>query len=127
MAGLLEFGPKVEIFLSILPLFSGFLSLIGSGWIIVEVVTTRAKIQTVYNRLLLGMSVVNAFTSVAYMFSTIPMPVDSTDAVWAHGNTQTCTAQGFFIQLGIIPPICKYWKHSLCLELGCCESLTALI
>ncbi|OEU22915.1 hypothetical protein FRACYDRAFT_205530 [Fragilariopsis cylindrus CCMP1102] len=51
------------------------------------------------------MSIIDVFVSIAYMFSTIPSPKSSYEVIWAFGNIQTCTAQGFFIQLGIIPPI----------------------
>lgn len=99
---------EAERFLSFLPMFTGFLSVLGSGWLIIEIVTTRSKLHTVYNRLLLSMSIVDVFVSIAYMFSTIPSPKSSYEVIWAFGNIQTCTAQGFFIQLGIIPPICKF-------------------
>ena len=96
--------------LSILTAVTGFLSFLGSAWIIVEVVTTRAKMHTTYNRLLLGMSIVEAMASVGYMFNTLPIPAGSYGSewvFWAFGTVSTCTAQGFFIQLGIIPPFCK--------------------
>ena len=99
---------EAERFLSFLPMFTGFLSVLGSGWLIIEIVTTRSKLHTVYNRLLLSMSIIDVFVSIAYMFSTIPSPKSSYEVIWAFGNIQTCTAQGFFIQLGIIPPICKF-------------------
>lgn len=103
----LEFNVPSEKFLGVLPLFSGSLSLFGSSWIIVEVATTKAKRHSVYNRLLLGMSIVDVSTSIAYMFTTIPIPAGTDEVLWAYGNTHTCTAQGFFIQLGIVPPVCE--------------------
>ena len=104
----LTFDLETEKFLSIVPMFTGFLSILGSGWLIIEIVTTKSKLRTVYNRLLLAMSIVDVFVSIAYMFSTIPSPRFSFEVVWAFGNIQTCTTQGFFVQLGIIPPICKF-------------------
>ena len=111
MGVLLEFDSEMGIFLCILPMLSGFLSLLGSGWIIVEVVTTKVKLHTVYNRLLLGMSIVDVLASIAYMFSTIPIPADTVDVDWAFGTIRTCTVQGFFVQLGIISPICKHLNN----------------
>jgi hypothetical protein len=102
------FDSEAEKFLSILPMLTGFLSVLGSGWLIIEIVTTKSKLYTVYNRLLLSLSIIDVFVSIAYMFSTIPSPKFSYEVIWAFGNIQTCTAQGFFIQLGIIPPICKF-------------------
>ena len=107
----LEFDSSQEKFLGILPMISGFLSLLGSGWIIVEVLTTKAKLYTVYNRLLLAMSIVDVMASIGYMFSTIPIPKGSYEVVWAFGTVQTCTAQGFFVQLGLVPAICKSQKQ----------------
>ena len=103
----LEFDSAEEKFLGLLPMFTGFLSVLASGWIIVEVLTTKAKLYTVYNRLLLAMSIVDIMASIAYMFSTIPAPKGSHEVIWAFGTVQTCTAQGFFVQLGLVAPICK--------------------
>jgi hypothetical protein len=104
----LEFGADQELVLVLAPLFSGLVSLAASSWIIVEVFTTRKKLYTVYNRLLLGMSIIDVLTSIAYMFGPLPMPSDYEETPGTLGNEATCTAQGFFVQLGIIPPICKY-------------------
>jgi len=73
----------------------------GSGWIIVEVMTTKAKRHSAYNRLLLGMSIVDVMSSIAYMFGTAPMTPGEGEMAWASGTITTCTVQGFFIQLGL--------------------------
>jgi len=71
----------------------------------VEVMTTKAKRSTVYNRLLLGMSIADVMTSIGYMFSTFPMPTSVEELPWTFGTATTCTVQGFFVQLGIVPPV----------------------
>lgn len=103
-----RFDPAKEKVLAILPVLSGFLSLCCSTWIVVEVMTTKAKRSTVYNRLLLGMSIADVMTSIGYMFSTFPMPTSVEELPWTFGTATTCTVQGFFVQLGIVPPVCKY-------------------
>lgn len=61
----------------------------------------------VYLELLLGMSVADMVGSVAWSFTTLPIPEYlpngyPSQIYGAHGNEQTCAAQGFFVQLGYI-------------------------
>ena len=83
---------------AIVPKISGFLLLCGSSWIIVEVLTSKNKRKTVYNRLLLSMSIMDAAVSITYIASTWPIPRFSPTVVGAFGTVGTCTAQGFFNQ-----------------------------
>lgn len=53
-----------------------------------------------YNRLVIGMCCADMVSSLAFFFSTWPMPVDSS-AVLAAGNEATCRIQGFFTQYSI--------------------------
>jgi hypothetical protein len=94
----LLFNETKRATLAVVPKISGFLSLCGSSWIIVEVSTDRGKRQTVYNRLLLCLSVMDAAVSITYIASTWPIPRFSPTVVGASGTVQTCTAQGFFNQ-----------------------------
>ena len=51
------------------------------------------------NQLMAALSVADIFGSIAYAFTTLPTPTE--DFIQgAVGNQETCTAQGFFIQLG---------------------------
>ena len=59
-----------------------------------------------YHRLLLSMSICDVMSSIAIFFSTWAMPAEDSHKYWlASGNTQTCTAQGFFVQLGSVGTI----------------------
>lgn len=88
-----------------LPHFSGFASVIGSFILIVTIICSKRRRSHPYHRLMLGMSCYDIFMS---FFMGM--------AVWAHpaetcwdpndcaksGTVQTCTAFGFFYQLGSI-------------------------
>lgn len=94
-----------QIALAIVPKFTSFLSLLGSSWVIVEVLTEREKMQSVYHRLLLAMSIYDVLESVWNFASTWPI-VRGTPNIWgASGTTQSCTTQGFFLQLGLAIPM----------------------
>eukprot|EP00980_Cylindrotheca_fusiformis_P014971 scaffold4097_cov102-Cylindrotheca_fusiformis.AAC.1 len=94
---------------------AGLLSAIGSSLILWDVFVASKKRNrnrrlTMLHQLLCGMSFFDFFSSIANMFSTLPIPVyryfESTSsrmptAIYgAKGNSATCTAQGFFLQLG---------------------------
>lgn len=54
---------------------------------------------TVQRELLLALSFFDILSSTAWAFASYPLPSES--AIYgAHGNSATCTAQGFFVQLG---------------------------
>jgi len=88
-----------------LPRVSGLLSIIGSSLIIWDV-THRA--QNLRHQILLGMSVGDIIGAVCYCLSTLPIMEVHPElglplAIYgAKGNEATCTAQGFFVQLGYI-------------------------
>jgi hypothetical protein len=102
-----------KIVLAVSPKISSVFSLAGSCWIITDVVLqvmSKQKRAHPYHRLLLGMSMYEAAASVWVFMSTWPIPASTTattsmNEVWAVGNTQTCTAQGFFLTLTIAVPI----------------------
>jgi len=60
--------------------------------------------QSVYHRIVLGMSFSDIIVSVAIAFTTLPMPKDMIyrqfEGLLIRGNISTCTAQGFFFILG---------------------------
>jgi len=146
--------------IAILPKFSGFFSIIGSGFIIYDILCSHFNIEaewwkkksdedetgssralgssngfqrpsmnsqqrrssrrfnerktlnnSAYYRLMLAMSCSDLLVSFAWFCTTWPIPRDDrsidnpSDRVYGNiGSQSTCTAQAFFIQLGIITP-----------------------
>ena len=97
---------------SILPHITGFLSVCGNSAIIADICRRYRKSPSssssnnnkpsTYHRLMLGMSATSMSASVCSGLSTWPMPKGT---VWqAFGNEGTCTAQAFFLQIGISAP-----------------------
>ena len=106
---IIQFGADTELkraLLAWIPRFSGFLSLSGSILIIFDVLKDRKKRTAVYNQLVLAMSLFDICSSIAWIFSTAPIPENQygspTGIYGAIGNEGTCTAQGFFYQLGLV-------------------------
>jgi len=146
-----------EIAIAILPKFSGFFSILGSGFIIYDILCSHFNIplkwwvdkksdeelassqgfsrssamtrsrsssrfgkrktlkNSAYYRLMLSMSCSDFLVSFAWFMTTWPIPKDEnsldsgsvnpSESVYGNiGTQQTCTAQAFFIQLGIITP-----------------------
>jgi len=91
------------IFISV-SAFSGFLSLSGSSLIIYHILRGgRNRLSRIRNRLVLGMSIVDVFYSAAFGLSIIPSPQVTSCSI-GMGNLSTCTAQGFFMHLGMAVP-----------------------
>jgi hypothetical protein len=61
----------------------------------------NAKNFGTYHRLVLGMSFCCLSSSIAWFFTTWPIPRDTPDVYGAVGTRGTCTAQGFFAQFSI--------------------------
>ena len=104
-------------FAVIVPRFSGSLSAIASGLIIVAILKSDTKMKTVYHRIMFFMSCADISGSIAMALTTIPMPQHISQEImdlewnlsfyeeWAGmklGNTQTCEAQGFFYSFGLL-------------------------
>eukprot|EP00980_Cylindrotheca_fusiformis_P009572 scaffold2115_cov97-Cylindrotheca_fusiformis.AAC.1 len=94
---------------------AGLFSAIGSSLILWDIFVASKKRNrnrrlTMLHQLVCGMSFFDVFSSIANMFSTLPIPefryFESssaqmpTNVYGAKGNSATCTAQGFFLQLG---------------------------
>eukprot|EP00980_Cylindrotheca_fusiformis_P031116 scaffold25830_cov162-Cylindrotheca_fusiformis.AAC.17 len=94
---------------------TGMLSALGSSLILWDVFVFSKKNNrntrlTMLHQLVCGMSLFDVFSSIGNMFSTLPIPeyqyfeLSSTSiptgVYGARGNSGTCTAQGFFLQLG---------------------------
>ena len=114
--------PTQQILLAILPKFSAGFSVIGSTLIILQmflkVWRKRRTVQVsnttffdrwigqesslrVYHRLVLGMSFCDLLASLAWFFTTWPIPRGTPNVFAAVGTEATCTAQGFFAQFSI--------------------------
>jgi hypothetical protein len=59
---------------------------------------------TTYHRILLGIAILDILHTSWAALSTLPVPASS-GVVFGQGNTASCTAQGFFIQLSTAIPI----------------------
>ena len=119
--------------LAILPKISSTLSLCGSLWIIIEIVTKYRRSPeriTTYHRLLFCMSTYDILESIWNFAATwpinrtidlssnrgssdyIPKELQETESNFAKflyypvGNDVSCSIQGFFLQLGAAIPIC---------------------
>lgn len=116
-----EASDTQQMALAIIPKVASLLSVLGSSYIILDVVrlsflsrsNSKAAVScgnarkgnnnkaSAYHRLLLGMSVSDLFASAAWFLSTWPIPADVLDVPFASGTKETCTAQGFFTQFSI--------------------------
>ena len=95
----------LEVAFAIVPKIPALLSVMGSTFIVYDAMFRRApagtkKTVTSYHRLLVSMSVCDILSSAALFLSTWPVPSDTPFVYQALGTTQTCTAQGFFVQIG---------------------------
>jgi len=83
---------------------SGFLSILGSSVTLYIILSGgQKKLCRVHNRLLLGISVIDALNSIALSLSILPSPrLD--DCSYGKGNQSSCTTQGFFMTLGLAVP-----------------------
>ena len=101
------------VILAILPKISSIFSLFGSTWIVIEVLTHDGELPKrhhPYHRLLFAMSVYDILESIWNFTSTWPMPASDDElntgaALWAVGNTYTCSMQGFFLTLSVAVPL----------------------
>jgi hypothetical protein len=86
------------------PRISAFLSIFGSSMIIYDIVRDQIKRCSSYHALMLAMSVIDIFSSIAWGLTTLPIPEyeygEPSGIYGARGNEKTCKTQGFFVQLG---------------------------
>jgi hypothetical protein len=77
---------------------SAFLSLIGSFFILRDVIKKSPQRRTTYHQLIIGTTCFDVITSTAYLLSGLLLP---RPAYEAHGTHGTCVLQGILIQLGL--------------------------
>jgi hypothetical protein len=85
--------------LAIIPHFLGGLSVMGSTFIIQDILKDPTKRKRTYSRIL-GASFIDVLTSFAYFLSSWPIPKGSAPA-YSSRTTGTCTFQGFLETLEI--------------------------
>jgi len=82
-------------------------SLLGSCWIVVEVLTNAQKRVHIQKRLLVGMSATDIITSITYIWGVSAFPSEMPSGL---GNTTTCDVQGF---LGQFTPSTAFYNFAL--------------
>ncbi|KAI2493456.1 hypothetical protein MHU86_21074 [Fragilaria crotonensis] len=90
------------IALVVLTCISSSLSIAGSSIIVYLVLMTKKS--SVYNRLMLGMSMFDILNAICLFVHPFLLPAEG-GQISAHGNDQTCTMMGFFTQLGTSVPL----------------------
>lgn len=90
-----------EIALSLLQIFSGTLSLIGSSVLVFKILTKSSHNQktTPYDRIMLGLSSCDIIASCTYAVGPFMLPSETSQRVWASGNESTCSQLGLLFQL----------------------------
>jgi hypothetical protein len=84
--------------ITILQRIMGTISLIGSSYVIQEVLRNEQKRKHTFHRLMVGLSLSDVLSSLfVHILSTSPMPKGY--QVFAVGNVATCDAQGFIVYL----------------------------
>lgn len=90
-----------QVFLALTPKLTGCLSLVGSSYIIYDVLLRfPASKRHTYHRLLLGLSVFDILITTGLVTSTWGMPADTQNVAFAVGNAHTCEAVGFLETAG---------------------------
>lgn len=91
--------------MAITPKVTAGLSIPGSLFIISQALadSRRGRGSTVMQRALVGMSVIDVLSSIAWFLSSWMAPKGS--FVYAVGNSATCEAQGFLLQIAIGAPL----------------------
>ena len=111
---------------------TGFCSILGSLVVINLILGNhsqrREKLSRVPNRLVLAIGIVDIPSSIAIALSTLAVPPVDDQEKWSHddelmGNTASCSAQGFFVQIGMAIPL---YTAMLCIFYLCflCYGLT---
>lgn len=99
-----SFSYEIEVAYACLNAFSGLLSVMGSSVVVYMIMNRRQKkLSRVKYRLMLAMSTIDVLNSCALAISFLPAP-SVAECSFGKGNFSTCTAQGFFLQLGLAVP-----------------------
>jgi len=98
-----EVSDEQGLMLVVLMICSAFLSVIGSSTIIYKILRDWAQTRstTPYERLILCLSICDTVASITLAITPFLLPSKSL-FVWAFGNSTTCQASGFLIQLSLL-------------------------
>jgi hypothetical protein len=94
----------------VVPKISGALSILGSGYIVYEVLSCKKRWkESPYHRILLGLSISDILTSFFVFFlGSWMIPAEGTEGPYessAKGTQVTCNFQGFMVMLGLASPL----------------------
>lgn len=96
-----DFTPKQRAILAIIPKIMSIPSLLGSLWIVFEVLIDQRKRKiTPYHRIMVGLSVADIIFSLWLFVGTWAVPKGTPGVAYATGNEMSCDVQGFLIQFG---------------------------
>jgi hypothetical protein len=93
---------------AIMPRITGGLSAVSSALIIYIILKSEVKLNSIYHRIVFGMSCLDVLGSIAMGLTTLPMPKDPlpsdmVDFRWKGtrlGTVETCEAQAFLVLFG---------------------------
>jgi len=119
-----------ERFGAVAPRITGSISVLASALIIYVIFRSSDGLSSIYHRIMLGMSFADILGSMAVAFTHLPMPMPNMSEVIDSyefegtrlGNTQTCTAQGFFFVLGTVGTY--VYNGTLCVYYACVIAFT---
>lgn len=84
-----------------MPRVGSILSALGSAYLIVGVLRDERKRKKAIGEIIVFLSVFDIIGSIGYAFTSLPTPKE--DYIYgAQGSKASCTAQGFFIQIGTV-------------------------
>jgi hypothetical protein len=98
---------------------SGALSILGSGMILYSILKEWKRKRTeVKYRFLLGLSVSDIITSLVFVLWPLPIPKGTPNVWGAMGNKESCSAQGFFLQMSAVGvfyngALCHWFYYSI--------------
>lgn len=98
-----EYDRWTQVLFAVYPKLWAFLSIVGSGSIVYELIVASSphkKLGPVQKTIIL-LSTGDIFSSAGFFLSTWVMPSDTPNVAFAIGTTATCTATGFFYQMGL--------------------------
>jgi hypothetical protein len=118
-----DFTLAQQVAITLVPAFTGSLSILGSSciiWMLLQ--NNRKKLKSVKYRFLFALCFWDIYNSLLFVFWSLPIP-KGTPGVWgAMGNKASCDAQGAFIQFGILGSLYNgalalYYYKSLCFSM----------
>ena len=110
-------NPSQQIALAVALPVASTVSLLSTIIAARKILKSNRRLMTPSSRILFGMCISIVISSIASVFSTLPIPKE-TEGVWlALGTTKTCELQGFFYKLGstMIP----MYSGALCIYYVC--------